>query len=100
MTSPQPIGLPLIGRMSSSQVFLGGLLSSRARLRFPGHAQAQPSTPRSPSKSQRTAYRAFQHCLTQGVHPRGSPVVVKPYSFGDSPNPLISFDLFFEIVCI
>jgi hypothetical protein len=45
MTTPQPIGLQHIGAMSSSQVILGELLSSRARLRFPGHAQAQPSTP-------------------------------------------------------
>jgi hypothetical protein len=31
--------------MSSSWVILGELLSSRARLRFPGHTQAQPKTP-------------------------------------------------------
>ena len=40
MTPLQPIGA-----MSSSRVILGELLSSRARLRFPGQAQAQPSTP-------------------------------------------------------
>jgi hypothetical protein len=39
MTPPKSIGA-----MSSSQVILGELLSSRARLRFPGHAQAQPKT--------------------------------------------------------
>ncbi len=43
MTPPQPIGF--IGAMSSSQVILGELLSSRARLRFPGQAQAQPQLP-------------------------------------------------------
>ena len=50
MTHPKPIGLkPIgvhtIGAMSSSRVILGELLSSRARLRFPSHPQAQPSTP-------------------------------------------------------
>ena len=40
MTTPQPIGA-----MSSSRVLLGELLSSRARLRFPGQPQAQPTTP-------------------------------------------------------
>jgi hypothetical protein len=34
-----------LGAMSSGRVILGGLLSSRARLRFPGHPQAQTSTP-------------------------------------------------------
>ena len=45
MTPPQPIGAT-----SSSRVFLGELLSSRARLRFPGHTQAQPTTPVRPAK--------------------------------------------------
>ena len=40
MTAPHPFGA-----MSSSRVILGELLSSRARLRFPGRPQAQPSTP-------------------------------------------------------
>jgi len=34
-----------IGAMSSGRVFLGELLSSRARLRFPGHPQAPTITP-------------------------------------------------------
>jgi hypothetical protein len=38
-----------IGAMTSSRVVLGVLLSSRARLRFPGHPQAQPSTPVRPA---------------------------------------------------
>ena len=67
MTPPQPIGYN-IGAMSSSRVILGELLSSRARLRFPGHAQPATPNSRPPSKVQRTAYRAFPTCLTQGGH--------------------------------
>jgi hypothetical protein len=44
MTPLQPAVQP-IGAMSSSRVFLGELLSSRARLRFPGHPHPQPTTP-------------------------------------------------------
>jgi hypothetical protein len=42
---PGHIGPGHIGAMSSGQVILGELLSSRARLRFPSHAHPQPSTP-------------------------------------------------------
>jgi hypothetical protein len=63
MTPPQPIGA-----MSSSRVFLGELLSSRARLRFPGQPHAQTINSRSSRKYQRTAYRDFLLCLTPGVH--------------------------------
>jgi len=72
MTAPHPFGA-----MSSSRVILGELLSSRARLRFPGRPQAQPITPRSPT--QNTANRN-QGLLTLS-HSRGSLQLVKP------PNP-------------
>ena len=43
-----------IGAMSSGRVFLGELLSSRARLRFPGQPQAPTITPvRRPNRSER-----------------------------------------------
>jgi hypothetical protein len=58
-----------IGSMSSGRLFLGELLSSRARLRFPGHAHAPTIHSRSSSKTQRTANRDFSLCLTPGVHP-------------------------------
>ena len=42
------------GAMSSSPVILSELLSSRARLRFPGHAPRQPSLPSAqPNRSER-----------------------------------------------
>jgi hypothetical protein len=63
-----------IGSMSSGRLFLGELLSSRARLRFPGHAHAPTIHSRSSSKTQRTANRDFSLCLTPGVHP-----TVKPF---------------------
>ncbi len=74
MTPPRPIGLlPIgllpIGAMSSGQVFLGELLSSRARLRFPSRPHRLSINSRSSSKSKRTAYREIPNCLTQGVHP-------------------------------
>ena len=67
----QPIGVQPIGAMSSSRVILGELLSSRARLRFPGHAQPATATPVRTRKSQRTAHRDFSHCLTPGGHSIG-----------------------------
>ena len=61
MTPPRPIGA-----MSSSRIILGELLSSRARLRFPGRAQAQPSTP------VRQANPSERHTgLFQSVSPKG-----------------------------
>ena len=55
-----------IGAMSSSRVILGELLSSRARFRFPGQAQAQPSTPiRLPKLSE------WHTGLFQSVSPKG-----------------------------
>jgi hypothetical protein len=64
MTPLQPIGA-----MSSSRVILGELLSSRARLRFPGRAQAQPSTPvRQANRSERHT-GIFQSVSTKGVTP-------------------------------
>jgi len=74
MTPPKPIGLkPIgvhtIGAMSSSRVILGELLSSRARLRFPSHPQAQPSTPvRQQNHSER--HTGTSHAVSlQGVTP-------------------------------
>ncbi len=45
MTLPCPSLLQPIGAMSSSRVFLGELLSSRARLRFSGYAQPEQRLP-------------------------------------------------------
>ena len=74
----QPIGVQPIGAMSSSRVILGELLSSRARLRFPGHAQPATATPVRTRQSQRTAHRDFSHCLTPGGHstPQLCPVAI------------------------
>jgi hypothetical protein len=82
MTPLQPIGA-----MSSSRVILGELLSSRARLRFPGQAQAQPSTPvRQVNLSERHT-GLFQTVSLKGFNPpflwmsRTQPGT-------DHPNPL------------
>jgi len=59
-----------IGAMSSSQVILGELLSSRARLRFPGYTQAPPSTPvRQANRSERHT-GIFQSVSLKGVTPK------------------------------
>ena len=72
MTPLQPIGA-----MSSSRVILGELLSSRARLRFPGQAQAQPSTPvRQVNLSERHT-GLFQTVSLKGFTPLG-PFFVNP----------------------
>ena len=69
MTAPASIGSQHIGAMSSNRVFLGELLSSRARLRFPGHAQNQTSTPvRIPKNSERHTGTSATVSL-QGVTP-------------------------------
>ena len=58
-----------IGAMSSSQVILGELLSSRAGLRFPGYTQAPPSTPvRQANRSERHT-GIFQSVSLKGVTP-------------------------------
>ena len=78
MTPPQPIGLQPIGAMSSSRVILGELLSSRARLRFLGQAQAQPSTPvRQANRSERHT-GLFNTVSPKGFTPPGSPAVKSP----------------------
>src|SRR5271170_1929714 len=59
-----------IGAMSSGRVFLVGLLSSRARLRFPGHPQAPTITPvRRHHCSERQTGTSLTVSL-QGVTPR------------------------------
>jgi hypothetical protein len=72
MTPPQPIGF--IGAMSSNRVILGELLSSRARLRFPGHTQAQPQLP---SAQQNLSERQTGTSATvspKGVTPKRTPL--------------------------
>jgi hypothetical protein len=65
-----------IGAMSSSQVILGELLSSRAGLRFPGYTQAPPSTPvRQANRSERHT-GIFQSVSLKGVTP-STPTFVK-----------------------
>ncbi len=66
MTPPQPIGA-----MSSSRVILSGLLSSRPRLRFPGRAHAQPSTPVRQAKSSERHTGASQTVSPKGFTPGG-----------------------------
>ena len=75
MTAPQPIGLQHIGAMSSSQVILSELLSSRARLRFPGQPQAQPSTPVRPVKRSERQAGLFQSVSPNGFTPPAIPHV-------------------------
>ena len=69
MTSPRPLGLQSIAAMSSSRVILGELLSSRARLRFPGQPQAQPSTPVRQEKYSERHTGLFQSVSPKGVTP-------------------------------
>ena len=62
----------LIVHDESHRLFLGGLLSSRARLRFTGWVQfAMKEYGRSRS-FQRTANSGLTGCLSRGVHPRFS----------------------------
>jgi hypothetical protein len=71
MTRARQKSLPwqLIG-MSFSEVFLGGLLSSRARLRFPRYARSATIGCRSSRKSQRTATVELHNCLKKGRSPK------------------------------
>jgi hypothetical protein len=78
MTPPQPIGVQPIGAMSSSRVILGQLLSSRACLRFPGQAQAQPSTPVRQENPSERQNRAFHPCLTKRGHSNPENAVSSP----------------------
>ena len=55
--------------MSFSRVFLGGLLSSRARLRFPRYARSATRVYRSSSKMQRTVTVELLNCLKKGRSP-------------------------------
>ncbi len=55
--------------MSFSEVFLGGLLSSRARLRFPRYARSATRGYRSSSKMQRTVTVELHNCLKKGRTP-------------------------------
>jgi hypothetical protein len=66
----------LIG-MSFSEVSLGGLLSSRARLRFPRRTHSGTTGSRSSSNLQRTANCRTTLCLTKGRTPsiRGKPTI-------------------------
>jgi len=78
MTPPRPIGA-----MSSGRVFLGELLASRARLRFPGHAQAQPSTPvrqANPSERQTGLLLAVSRKGVTLVWARRTKTYIAPYA--------------------
>jgi hypothetical protein len=65
--------LPLIGVMSRSRLFLGGSLSSVARLRFAGRAQPALQWSCRSSISQRTVMTVLTRCASQGVNPTVSP---------------------------
>ena len=70
MTRARQKSLPwrLIG-MSFSEVFLGGLLSSRARLRFPRYTRSAARECCSSRKLQRTATVELHNCLKKGRSP-------------------------------
>src|SRR5215472_11628108 len=70
MTRARQKSLPwrLIG-MSFSEVFLGGLLSSRARLRFPRYTCSATRESCSSRKLQRTATVELHNCLKKGRSP-------------------------------
>jgi hypothetical protein len=69
MTPPRPIGLQPIGAMSSSRVILGELLSSRARLRFPGPPQTATATPVRQAKLSERQTGLFQSVSPKGFTP-------------------------------
>jgi hypothetical protein len=56
--------------MSSSRLFLGGLRSRRARLRFTGRHQNAIKWSRRSRVLQRTANRVLTVCLSQGGNPK------------------------------
>src|SRR5271156_2474712 len=58
-----------IGAMSSGRVFLGELLSSRARLRFPGQTQAPTTTPVRPHNCSERQTRTSPTVSPKGVTP-------------------------------
>src|ERR1700746_544477 len=70
MTRARNKSLPwrLIG-MSFSEVFLGGLLSSRARLRFPRYTRSATKKYCSSRKLQRTVTVELHNCLKKGRSP-------------------------------
>src|SRR5215467_766742 len=70
MTRARQKSLPwrLIG-MSFSEVFLGGLLSSRARLRFPRYTRSATKKYCSSRKLQRTVTVEPHNCLKKGRSP-------------------------------
>jgi hypothetical protein len=67
------------GPIASSRVFLGELLSSRARLRFPSQLQAATTTPVRHRKNSERQNRDFSLCLT----PRGHPTSVVSRKFAE-----------------
>ena len=74
--------------MSFSGVFLGGLLSSRARLRFPRHPHSATATARSSRNLQRTANRRTTRCLTKGRTPSIFAVAARTTNFNSVPHAL------------
>src|ERR1044071_879341 len=64
--------LDLIVRDESHWVSLGGLLSSRARLRFPGCRQFAMKVSGRSRKFHRSASSVLTVCLSPGDHPTGS----------------------------
>jgi hypothetical protein len=80
MTTPRPIGA-----MSFNRVFLGGLLSSRARLRFPGHPHAATPTPARRDNLSERHTGTSQTVSLQGVTPeRGARRLLSVQSSGAS----------------
>jgi hypothetical protein len=73
--------------MSSSQVILGELLSSSARLRFPGQTHAQPSTPVRQQKPSKRHTGTSHTVSLQGVTPDVKPPRSPEYLFSPR-NPL------------
>jgi hypothetical protein len=94
-----------IGAMSSSRVILGELLSSRARFRFPGQAQAQPSTPiRLPKLSewhtglfQSVSPKGFTPPAAESVKSRTPPSTVHPADSMPNISPRKFADYFCQI---
>jgi hypothetical protein len=54
--------------MSLQLGILGGLLSSRARVRFPSRSYTATHQPRRPMPSQRPVICSLTTCLSRGVH--------------------------------
>ena len=103
---PPPVGRPregvqgregiaplLIVRDESHRLFLGGLLSSRARLRFAGWVHFAMKEYGRSRDFQRTANCGLTGCLSRGVHPKRPPQPV-------SLDRVLPWFLLLDVVCI